>query len=135
MKEPVLVSKINKKNEIALKVFYDFFKEENIEYEARLEEEWIGIRQPKYIANIALYVNKNDETKVKKFIEQLQNATIKNEEYNELNKYTKEEENEHDQELQKYEKRQKRLQKIMIYGIFLVVGICCIISIISNIIN
>lgn len=129
----VLVAKINKNNEIALKQFIDFLKEENIEYKEELEEEWIGIRQPKYVANVEFYVKENDVVKVNKIIEDLENATIQTKDYNELKEST-EERNNWNTELEKYEKRKKVLQRIIIYSIFSIVGICVIVSVISNLI-
>lgn len=134
MEESVLVAKINKNNEIALKEFYEFLKEENIEYEEKLEKVWKGIRQPKYIANIAFYVNKKDEAKVRKFIKDIENANIQVEEYDEL-KINKEERQKEEETLKKSKKRQKNLQKIMIYGICSIVVLCLIISVISNLKN
>lgn len=131
MEEMVLVAKINKNNEIVLKEFYEFLKEENIEYEEKLEEEWKGIRQPKYIANIAFYVNKKDEAKVRKYIKDLENADIQSEEYEEL-KINKEEMQNSLKNLKESRKRQKNLQRIMIYGILGIVVFCLIISVIAN---
>lgn len=131
MEESVLVAKIDKNNEINLKEFYEFLKEENIEYEEKLEEEWKGIRQPKYIANIAFYINKEDEAKVRKFIKDIENANIQVEEYDEL-KINKEERQKEEETLKKSKKIQKNLQRIMIYGIFGIVVLGLIISVISN---
>lgn len=127
----ILVTKMNKNNEIALKQFIDFLKEENIEYKEKLEEEWIGIRQPKYIANISFYVKENDVVRVNKVIEDLENATIQTKDYEELKETTKEK-NDWNTELDRYEKRKKILQRIMIYSIFSIVGICVILTIILN---
>lgn len=132
MEQNILVAKINKNDEIILKQFYDFLKNENIEYKEKLEEEWKGIREPKYIAKINFFVNKKDELKVKKFIEDFENANIQSEEYNELKKYRKEEMQNQDEETKKYEKRHKNLWRIMIYGILCIVIACLIISVISN---
>ena len=132
MEEFFLLTKINKKNKINLKQFYKFLKEENIEYKEKLEEEWIGIRQPKYNANIAFYISKKDEVKVRKYIEELENAIKQTEEYKELKEYTDQEKTIEDKEFEKYEKRQKRLQKIMIYGIFLVVAFGIVLTVITN---
>ena len=129
MENFILVAKINKKNEIELKQFIDFLKEENIEYKEKLEEEWIGIRQPKYVANIAFYVKENDVVRVNKIIKDLENATIQTEDYTELQETTKEKH--YNTELRKYEKRKIILQRIMIYGIFSIIGICIILTIIS----
>lgn len=131
MEELVLVAKINKNNEIVLKEFYEFLKEENIEYEEKLEEEWKGIRQAKYIANIAFYVNKKDEAKVRKFIKDIENANVQIEKHEEL-KINKEERQKEEENLKKSKKRQKNLQRIMIYGIFGIVVLCLIISVIAN---
>lgn len=134
MEEKVLVAKINKNDEIALKEFYEFLKEENIEYEEKLKEEWKGKRQPKYIANIAFYVSKRDEVKVRKYVKDLRNADIQREEYEEL-KMSEEEIQVEEKELEKYKKKQKNLQRIMIYGIFCIIVLCLIISVIANLKN
>lgn len=131
MEEKILMVKINKNNEIALSQFYEFFEQENIQYEAKLEDTWEGIRQPKYTAYISFYVNKKDKVKVRKFMEDLENADIQSEEYDEL-KISEEETQSQEAELKKYRKRQKRLQKIMIYGVFGIMIFGIIISIISN---
>lgn len=134
MEEFVLVIKISKNNEIVLKEFYDFLKEEKIEYKEKLEEEWKGIREPKYIANIAFYVKKIDESKVKEFIKGLQNPNIQIEEHEELKMDEKEIQLEKNV-LEKCKKRKETLKRIMVYGIFSIIIIGVIICVIGNIKN
>lgn len=130
MEKFILVSKVNKENKIALENIYNFLKEENINYKEKIEEEWIGIKQPKYNENIAIYVSENDEEKVKKFIDDLDNAIIQSDEYNELKEHTNEEDEEDEKELKRYQKRQKRLLRIMASTLFIIVAFCIIIAII-----
>lgn len=131
MDEFVLVIKINKKNEIVLNEFYDFLKKEDIEYKEKLEEKWKGIRQPKYIANIAFYVKVIDEAKVKEFIRSLQNSDIQIQEHEEL-KMSEEEIQLEKNELEKHKKRKKALKRVMVYGIFGIIIIGVIICVIGN---
>ena len=131
MDEFVLVIKINKKNEIVLNEFYDFLKKEDIEYKEKLEEKWEGIRQPKYIANIAFYVKKIDEAKVKEFIRSLQKSDIQIQEHEEL-KMSEEEIQLEKNELEKHKKRKKALKRVMVYGIFGIIIIGVIICVIGN---
>lgn len=134
MDEFVLVIKINKKNEIVLNEFYDFLKKEDIEYKEKLEEKWKGIRQPKYIANIAFYVKVIDEAKVKEFIRSLQNSDIQIQEHEEL-KMSEEEIQLEKNELEKHKKRKKALKRVMVYGIFGIIIIGVIICVIGNLKN
>lgn len=131
MDEFVLVIKINKKNEIVLNEFYDFLKKEDIKYKEKLEEKWKGIRQPKYIANIAFYVKVIDEAKVKEFIRSLQNSDIQIQEHEEL-KMSEEEIQLEKNELEKHKKRKKALKRVMAYGIFGIIIIGVIICVIGN---
>lgn len=131
MDEFVLVIKINKKNEIVLNEFYDFLKKEDIEYKEKLEEKWEGIRQTKYIANIAFYVKEIDEAKVKEFIRSLQNSDIQIQEHEEL-KMSEEEIQLEKNELEKHKKRKKALKRVMVYGIFGIIIIGVIICVIGN---
>ena len=131
MDEFVLVIKINKNNEIFLNEFYDFLKKENIEYKEKLEEKWEGIRQPKYIANIAFYVKEIDEAKVKEFIKSLQNSDIQIQEHEEL-KMSEEEIQLEKNELEKHKKRKEVLKRVMVYGIFGIIVIGVIICVIGN---
>ena len=131
MDEFVLVIKINKKNEIVLNEFYDFLKKEDIEYKEKLEEKWEGLRQPKYIANIAFYVKKIDEAKVKEFIRSLQKSDIQIQEHEEL-KMSEEEIQLEKNELEKHKKRKKALKRVMVYGIFGIIIIGVIICVIGN---
>ena len=131
MDEFVLVIKINKKNEIVLNEFYDFLKKEDIEYKEKLEEKWEGIRQTKYIANIAFYVKEIDEAKVKEFIRSLQNSDIQIQEHEEL-KMSEEEIQLEKNELEKHKKRKKALKRVMVYGIFGIIIIGVIIGVIGN---
>ena len=134
MDEFVLVIKINKNNEIFLNEFYDFLKKENIEYKEKLEEKWEGIRQPKYIANIAFYVKEIDEAKVKEFIKSLQNSDIQIQEHEEL-KMSEEEIQLEKNELEKHKKRKEVLKRVMVYGIFGIIVIGVIICVIGNLKN
>lgn len=131
MDEFVLVIKISKKNEIVLNEFYDFLKKEDIEYKEKLEEKWEGIRQTKYIANIAFYVKEIDEAKVKEFIRSLQNSDIQIQEHEEL-KMSEEEIQLEKNELEKHKKRKKALKRVMVYGIFGIIIIGVIICVIGN---
>lgn len=49
MKEMILVAKIDQRDEVILQHIYEFFKEENIDYQKELEEQWIGARPPRYV--------------------------------------------------------------------------------------
>ena len=132
MEKFILVSKINKENKVDLEYLYNFLKEENIKYKEKIEEEWVGIKQPKYEQNIAIYVSENDEEKVRKFLNDLDNAIMQNDEYNELKEYTNDENAEDEKELRRYQKRQKRLIRIMVSTLFIIVVFCFVITIIKG---
>ena len=132
MEKFILVSKINKENNVDLEYLYNFLKEENIKYKEKIEEEWVGIKQPKYEQNIAIYVSENDEEKVRKFLNDLDNAIMQNDEYNELKEYTNDENAEDEKELRRYQKRQKRLIRIMVSTLFIIVVFCFGITIIKG---
>lgn len=97
----------------------------NIPYNNKIEEYWLGLKTPKYKKRLKIFVPKEYEEKIKKYIEEFQNpkAIIKEniEELKDIN------DDEIDAEVKKYNKIRK-IGCMLLIGfliIVIIIGIIC----------
>ena len=107
----------------------EILKKDNIPYKTEIEEYWEGIRIPKYMQRLKLYIPEEYEETIKKYIEEYENPSsldIQNiEELKNVNY------DENDKEIKKYNNIRKRFFRYSIYFIVIVI----ILFIIAAIIN
>ena len=91
----------------------EILKKDNIPYKTEIEEYWEGIRIPKYMQRLKIFIPKEYENNVKKYIEECENPKsldIQNiEELKDVN------DDENDKEIQKYNKIRKSFFRCYIY--------------------
>lgn len=96
----------------------EILKEDNIPYKTEIEEYWVGIRIPKYMQRLKIFIPEEYEENIKKYIEECENPNsldIQNiEELKDVN------EDENDKEIKKYNNIRKRFFRYFIYFIAIV---------------
>lgn len=107
------------------KYLEECLKEENIDYEIRIEDRWIQQykQASKYYQVYCLYVNDNNLDKVKQFVKDYENATIITDDIEEF-KNVEEEENDNKFKIFTRKKFLKYyFGAIIIIGILIIIGI------------
>ena len=91
----------------------EILKKDNIPYKTEIEEYWEGIRIPKYMQRLKIFIPKEYENNVKKYIEECENPNsldIQNiEELKDVN------DDENDKEIKKYNNIRKSFFRFYIY--------------------
>ncbi len=107
------------------KYLEECLKEENIDYEIRIEDRWIQKYKDasKYYQVYCLYVNNNDLDKVKQFVKDFENATIITDNIEELKNVEEEEDNNKSKTF-----NQKKFVKYYL-GAFIIIAILIIVGI------
>ncbi len=121
--EKVIEFRIEEEN--IKKYLEECLTEQNIEYEIKIEDRWIEHYREasKYYQVYCLYVNNNNLEKVKKIVKDFDNATIVNDDIEELKDV---EEEEDDNKFKKFTK--KNFLKyywcaLIVIGILIIIGI------------
>lgn len=97
----------------------EILKKDNIPYKTEIEEYWEGIRIPKYMQRLKIFIPEEYEETIKKYIEECENPnSLDNQNIEELKDVN---DDENDKEIKKYNNIRKRFFRYYIYFITIVV--------------
>lgn len=107
----------------------EILKKDNIPYKTEIEEYWEGIRIPKYMQRLKIFIPVEYEETIKKYIEECENPSsldIQNiEELKDVN------DDENDKEIKKYNNIRKSFFRFYIYFLAIVVILIIVAAIIN----
>ena len=96
----------------------EILKKDNIPYRTEIEEYWEGIRIPKYMQRLKIFIPEEYEETIKKYIEECENPnSLDNQNIEELKDVN---DDENDKEIKKYNNIRKRFFRYYIYFMVIV---------------
>ena len=96
----------------------EILQKDNIPYKTEIEEYWDGIRIPKYMERLKIFIPEEYQEKVNKYIEEFENPNaLAIKDIEELRNVS---DNENNEEVKKYNKIRKRFFRYYIYFIAIV---------------
>lgn len=97
----------------------EILQKDNIPYKTEIEEYWDGIRIPKYMERLKIFIPEEYQEKVKKYIEEFENLNALD--IKDIEELRNVSDNENNEEVKKYNKIRKRFFRYYIYFIAIVV--------------
>ena len=97
----------------------EILQKDNIPYKTKIEEYCVGIRIPKYMERLKIFIPEEYQEKVNKYIEEFENPNALDIKY--IEELRNVSDNENNEEVKKYNKIRKRFFRYYIYFIAIVV--------------